>query len=72
MPEFHGAVGNLLDVPQSEIDYVSQHIIQRRIVNENQDYFDYVRNALGVSLPNDWQEAERLYHKLSTIAVNGA
>ena len=72
MPEFHGAVGNLLlNVPQSQIDCVSQHIIQRS-VNEYQDYFDYARNALGISLPNDWQEVVRLYRKLLTIAVNGA
>ena len=73
LPELHGAVGNLLlNVPQSEIDYVSQHIIQRGSVNEYQDYFDYARNALGISLPNDWQEAERLYRKLLTVAANGA
>ena len=73
LPEFHGAVGNLLlDVPQSEIDYLSQHIIQSRSVNEYQDYFGYARNALRISLPNDWQEAERLYHKLLTVALNGA
>jgi len=73
LPELHGAVGNLLlNVPQSEIDYVSQHIIQRRSVNEYQDDFDYSRNALGISLPNDWQEAERLYRKLFTVALNGA
>jgi len=73
LPELHGAVGNLLlNVPQSEIAYVSQHIIQRRSVNEYQDYFDYSRNALGISLPNDWQEVERLYRKLLTVAVNGA
>ena len=73
LPEFHGAVGNLLlNVPQSEIDYVSQHIIQSRSVNEYQDYFGYARNALGISPPNDWQEAERLYRKLLTVAVNGA
>lgn len=72
MPEFHGAVGNLLlNVPQSQIDCVSQLIIQRS-VNEYQDYFDYARNALGISLPNDWQEVVRLYRKLLTIAVNGA
>ena len=73
LPEFHGAVGNLLlNVPQSETDCVSQHIIQRKSVDEYQDYFDYARNALGISLPNDWQEAVRLYCKLLTIAVNGA
>lgn len=71
LPEFQGAVGNL-NVPQSEIDYVSRHIIQRRSLNEYQDYFDYARNALGIGLPNDWQEAERLYRKLLTVAVNGA
>ena len=58
LPEFHGAVGNLLlNVPQSETDCVSQHINQRKNVNEYQDYFDYARNALGISLSNHWQEA---------------
>ena len=73
LPEFHGAIGNLLfNVPQSEINYVSQHIIQRGSVNEYQDYFDYARNAMGISLPNYWQEAEKLYRKLLIVAVNGA
>ena len=67
LPEFHGAVGNL-NVLQSEIEYVSRHIIQRRSVNE---YQDYARNTLGISLPNDWQEAKRLYRRLLTVAVNG-
>ena len=70
LPEFHGAVGNL-NVLQSEIEYVSRHIIQRRSVNEYQDYFDYARNSLRLSLPNDWQEAKRLYRRLLTVAVNG-
>ena len=72
LPEFHGAEGNLfLNVPQSEIDYVSQQIIQRSNFNEYQKYFDYARNALEINLPNDWQEADKLFRKLLTVSENG-
>ena len=73
LPEHHGAVGNILcNVPQFEIDYVSEHIVETNYCNEYQDYFDYARTALGMNLPNKWQEADRLYRSLVTVAENGA
>ena len=73
LPEHHGAVGNLLlNLPKSEIDYVSQHIVLTSSYNEYQDYFNYARNALGIYPPNEWQEAERLYRKLLAVSENGA
>lgn len=61
----------MLNVPQSEIDYVSQQIIQRSNFNEYQEYFDYARNALEINLPKDWQEADILFRKLLTVSENG-
>ena len=72
LPEHHGAVGNLLlKVPKSEVDYVSQHIVQMDSCNEYYDYFEYARRSLGINLPNNWQEADRLYRKLVVISANG-
>ena len=72
LPEHHGAVENLLlKVPQSEVDYVSEHIVNMNNGSEYQDYFEYVRRSLGSNLPSDWQEADQLYRKLIAVAENG-
>jgi hypothetical protein len=72
LPEHHGAVGNLLlRVPQSEIDYTAENIVETNDFDEYQDYFDYARRALGLDMPHDWQEADNLYRRLMTVSVNG-
>ena len=72
LPEHHGAVGNLLlRVPQSEIDYTAENIVETNDFDEYQDYFDYARRALGLDMPHDWQEADNLYRRLRTVSVNG-
>ena len=41
LPEHHGAIANLLyAVPQSEIDYTAENILQVDGFDEYQDYFD--------------------------------
>ena len=53
LPEHHGAVRNLLlKGPKSEVDYVSEHIVQMDSCNEYYDYFEYARRSLGIILPN--------------------
>lgn len=72
LPEHHGAEENLLlKVPQSEVDYVSEHIVNMNNGSEYQDYFEYARRSLGINLPSDWQEADQLYRKLIAVAENG-
>ena len=73
-PEHHGGVGNLLmDVPEQEIDYAYEEIVQINQVNEYQEYFDYAREALGLPrIPlRDTQEACELYQRLMHVAENG-
>lgn len=67
----HGAVENLLlRVPQSEVNYVSEHIVNMNNCSEYQDYFEYARRSLEINLPNDWQEADQLYRKIIAVAEN--
>jgi len=42
----------LLKGPKSEVDYVSEHIVQMDSCNEYYDYFEYARRSLGIILPN--------------------
>ena len=72
LPEHHGAVGNLLSaVSQTEIDNVSENVVQMNYFNEYQDYFDYARRAVGINLPSDLQEADNLYRKLVVVSEHG-
>ena len=72
LPEHHGTIGNLLlRVSQPEIDYTAEHIVQSNDFDEYEDYFNYARNALGLDMPHDWQEADSLYRRLLTVAQNG-
>ena len=73
LPEHHGAIANLLyAVPQSEIDYTAENILQVDGFDEYQDYFDYARSALNMEMPSDWQEADSLYRSLVEVSENGA
>ena len=65
------SIMGLLKVPQSEVDYVSEHIVNMNNGSEYQDYFEYARRSLGINLPSDWQEADQLYRKLIAVAENG-
>ena len=72
LPEHHGATANLLyAVPQSEIDYTAENILQVDGFDEYQDYFDYARSALNMEMPSNWQEADSLYRKHVEVSENG-
>jgi hypothetical protein len=73
-PESHGGVSNLLkEVPEQEINYAYEEIVQMNQVNEYQEYFEYAREALGLPrVPvRDTQEACELYERLIHVAENG-
>ncbi|CAB4016136.1 Hypothetical predicted protein [Paramuricea clavata] len=66
-PESHGGVSNLLkEVPEQEINYAYEEIVQMNQVNEYQEYFEYAREALGLPrVPvRDTQEACELYERI--------
>lgn len=71
LPEQFGAMSNLLiEVPDREINYVSQHIVQDTVVSEEEEYFDYACAILNLKKPDDWQEAYETYIKLMDVAEN--
>ena len=72
LPEYHGATSNLLpSVATNEIVCVTQEITLQEHYNEHQEYFEYVRQGLGLALPTTWKEALQCYERLIDIAENG-
>ena len=72
LPEYHGATSNLLaSVATNEIVCVTQEITLQEHDNEHQEYFEYVRQGLGLALPTTWKEALQCYERLIDIAENG-
>lgn len=71
LPEQHGGVGNILmQVPENEINYATEEIVEMEQGNDHQEYFDYVTEALRLPPASDWQEAHRLYNRLMHAAEN--
>ena len=71
LPEQHGGVGNILmQVPENEINYATEEIVEMEQGNDHQEYFDYVTEALRLPPASDWQEAHRLYNRLMHVAEN--
>ena len=71
LPERYGARSNLCAVSPRELSNVTQHIVKNDGINEHQQYFRYVMEALGVSSPSNCEEALRLYTVLMEISENG-
>ena len=70
-PEQHGGVGNILmQVPENEINYATEEIVEMEQGNDHQEYFDYVTEALRLPPASDWQEAHRLYNRFMHVAEN--
>ena len=73
-PERHGGVGNLLmEVPEREMYYAYEEIVQVYQYNEYQEYFEYAKEALGLPrVPvRDTQEACELYQRLMRKVEEG-
>lgn len=69
LPEYHGGMANLLvEVTPRQIDYVAETIVKDNESNDYQEYFDYARRALGITLPSDWQGAYKMYQQLMHVA----
>lgn len=70
LPELNRGVGNLLlDVPQRDIRYVAEHIVEVDQSNEYTEYFDMVAVTASLSTPRSWQEALGLYNALLQAAT---
>ena len=61
----------LMEVPQRDINYVSEHIIVNDYTNDYQEYFDYACRSVESVPPNNWQEAYELYSRLMDLGDNG-
>ena len=71
-PEAHGGISGLIvNVPEDELPYANEHLIEREDESEYQDYFKYVMETLNLHEPGDWREALQLYENLTAIAVDG-
>ena len=72
LPEAHGGVGGLIvDVPDNELEYAIEHLVEKEDENEYHDYFKYVADTLNLNVPSHWREALQLYQNLISVAVNG-
>ena len=72
LPELHGAVNNLkMDVPQEDMNYAKQHIVEECESNDFQDYFNIARTGLSLPEPQSWEDAIKLYKNLVHLAAHG-
>ena len=71
LPERLGYQDQLVPVPQREITYVSQHVVEQDYFNEYQEYFHMVTSLLSIDEPSTWQEALTSYQTLIDISNNG-
>ena len=71
LPEHHGGINNLiLNIPNEEVEYVEQHILEQQEFNEYQDYFHYARTTLSLAQPTNWEEALALFRRLTFVAMH--
>lgn len=71
LPECHGGVDGLIQpVDRASIQYVNDHLLQLEDENnEYEEYFDYLLSNSEFQLPSNWEDAEKLYLELLSIAV---
>ena len=61
-PVSHGGLSGLIvNVPENELAYASDYLIEIEEGNEYENYFNYVMNALDLHQPGNWREALELY-----------
>ena len=73
LPEKQGHSDQLIEISMAEIDAFEQHCIRISETNEDNEYhnyFLYIIEEEGYSMPDSWNEAIELYIKLVTIAGN--
>ena len=58
LPEIHGACNNGVPVSNTEVTYVTEHIIEHDSSENHdfQDHFDCARTSFSISLPKSWKK----------------
>lgn len=69
LPELQGgAISLSLPVPEREIRYARDQLVENAVAEEYQQYFQYVRETNHIRKPAHWREALQLYHYLLQVA----
>ena len=72
LPEVHGGLPGLLQpVPEEELSYATDHLVDEEEPNVYQEYFEYVMRERNMSRPQNWQDALSHFKVLMAIAMNG-
>ena len=73
LPERYGITDQfLLPVPQEEMQYACEHLVERVEDNEYQSYMTYLVQSCHLKQPNNWREALQLYKILLHYSYNGS
>jgi hypothetical protein len=65
LPQLHGSRDYLFQLAAAEIGFASENIIEDELANDHQEYFEYVRNNLSLSHPEDWEEAFNMFRRIN-------
>ncbi len=69
LPEQYGGMANLtLNVPQHEIDYAKNNLVEKEEHTESFEYFQYVVATCGFRKPTNWREGLELFKNLIQIS----
>ena len=71
LPSHSGGNQYMMSVPETEIGYAREHVVQMQHSNIHQDYFDYALQACSYDKPTNWREGLQLYNVLRQCAING-
>ena len=71
LPQLQRSRDYLVHLPPVEIEFATGHIIEHKIANDYQEYFQCARTNLSLPYPDDWEEALNMYRTLIDVAVNG-
>ena len=66
-----GQVQLALSVPENEISYAREHLIEGEAYNDYQEYFKYLVNFFRLEEPRDWRDTLNRFHQLMNIANQG-
>ena len=71
LPESHNAMPNLLEtVPDNEMNYAKEHLVEYEYANDYEDYFRYIIHHYGLQKPAEWRDAFQFFTLMKRL-VNG-
>ena len=69
LPQKHGGSANLLlNIPEEQINYARNHLVEKNEDMDNFVYFQYVVDTCGFSKPTNWREGLELFEQLLQIS----